>query len=426
MKIQSVKIQNVKILESVNIEPRMINILVGRNNTGKTSFLEAIAIALIPGFTDKYLNQPSSIINYGKTHAEIMLKINEGPNRDVKVNLDYASPDELVSEILRELKDWVINRDDEFRHLSAKRDVKKIPSDLSERVDIALQSVEAILQQDLMAGKYDRIFSKDSLFFDVNDQKTLMKGRNYLKELWKLQLQFSKVLESNSEDFQLKRLVQSVMVDRDRFASRNRYTERGRMRDEDQIKNIDVHFLRDPLDNLEQLKTSTEAKETLAKTIEDIIIDEGLIHNLIRFGFSSIVLKIGDEMVEVPIDSMGDGFKSLLSIIASIQRYQKDCVFLIEEPEVHMHPGYIQELTKYLIALSRKLKIQLFISTHSLDFINSILYDDSINDEDKEFIKSEFLLLRFDKFGETIVVESKDFDRSQEEINLLSNDLRGI
>ena len=426
MKIQSVKIQNVKILESVDIEPRMINILVGRNNTGKTTFLEAIAVALIPGFTDKYLNQPSSIINYGKTHAEITMKINEGSNRDVKVNLDYALPNELVGEILRELKDWAIIRDNEFRYLSARGEVKKIPPDLSERADIALQSVEVILQQDLMTGRYDRVFSNDSLFFEVNGQKTLMKGKNYLKELRKLQLQFTDLLVPSMEDSKSKILVQAILEDRDRFASRSRYTERTRMRDVDRTANIDVHFLRDPLDNLEQLKTSTETKETLAKTIENIIIDEGLIHNLVRFGFSSMVLKIGDEMVEVPIDSMGDGFKSLLSIIASIQRYQKDCVFLIEEPEVHMHPGYIQELAKYLIALCRKLKIQLFISTHSLDFINSILYDDSINDEDKEFIKSEFLLLRFDKFGETIVVESKDFDRSQEEINLLSNDLRGI
>ncbi|MHB1493551.1 MAG: AAA family ATPase [Thermoplasmataceae archaeon] len=426
MKIHSVKIQNVKILESVDIEPRMINVIVGRNNIGKTSFLEAIAVALIPGFTDKYLNQPSSIINYGKTHAEITLKINEGSNRDVKVNLDYALPNELVREILRELKDWAIIRDDESRYLSTSRKVKIIPSDLSERVDIALQSVEAILQQDLKVGKYDRIFLKDSLFFDVNDLKMLMKGRNYLKELRKLQLQFADLAVSDLGGSQSKILAQAILEDRDRFASQNRYTGRGGMRGEDQTKNIDVHFIHDPLDNLEQLKTSTEAKETLTKAIEDIIIDEGLMHNLIRFGFSSMVLKIGDEVVEVPIDSMGDGFKSLLSIIASIQRYQRDCVFLIEEPEVHMHPGYIQELTKYLIALSRKFKIQLFISTYSLDFINSILYDDSINDEDKEFIKSEFLLLRFDKFGETIVVESKDFDRSREEINLLSNDLRGI
>ncbi|MHB1440171.1 MAG: AAA family ATPase [Cuniculiplasma sp.] len=426
MKIQSVKIHNIKILESVDIQPRMINILVGRNNTGKTSFLESIAVALIPGFTDKYLNQPSSIINYGKTHAGITLKINEGSNRDVRVNLDYALPSELFGEILRELKDWAIIRDDEFRYLTTGGKVRKMLPDLPERAEIALQSVEASLQEELMIGKYDRIFSSDSLFFEVNGQKTLMKGKNYVRELRRLQLQFDDLLVSNIENSQSKILVQTILGDRDRFTSRNRYTGRARIRDEERISNVDVHFLHDPLDNLEQLKASTDAKETLAKNIEDIIIDEGLMHNLVRFGFSSIVLKIGGEMVEVSIDSMGDGFKSLLSIIASIQRYRKDCVFLIEEPEVHMHPGYIQELTKYLITLSRRLRIQMFISTHSLDFINSILYDELISDEDKEFIKSEFLLLRFDKFGETIVVESKDFDISQEEISLLSNDLRGI
>jgi predicted ATP-dependent endonuclease of OLD family len=426
MKIQTIRIQNIKVLESIDVHPRMINILVGKNNTGKTSFLEAISMSLIPGYVDKFLNQPASIINYGKDHGQIAIKINEKGSRNVSVDLAYATPNELIKEILRDLKDWSVIGQDDFRYFGAERSVEKLSIELSERSDIVLQSMGATLQQDEMVGKYDRIFYNDSLFFEVNDHKILMKGGNYLKELRRLQLQFTEQVVHSLENPQLKRFVKVVLEERDRVTGRNRYSSRMRIGNKEKIVGDEVHFLRDPLENLEQLRTSTEPKENLAKTIEEIILEEGLIHNLVRFGFSSIVLKIDDKKVEVPIDSMGDGFKCLVSILASIQSYQKDCVFLVEEPEVHLHPGYIQELTKFLISLSRKLKIQLFISTHSLDFVTSFLYGDSMNDEDKLFLKSEFLLLRFDKIGDTVIIEQKDFDNSYNEIDILSNDLRGI
>ncbi|MHB8371913.1 MAG: AAA family ATPase [Thermoplasmataceae archaeon] len=426
MKIQTIRIQNIKILESIDVHPRMINILVGRNNTGKTSFLEAISMSLIPEYVDKFLNQPASIINYGKDHGQITIKTDEKGASNVSVDLAYATTNELVKEILRDLKDWSVIGQDDFRYFDAGKPVEKLLIEFSDRSDMILQSIGATLQQDEMVGKYDRIFYNDSLFFEVNDHKILMKGGNYVKELRRLQLQFTEQLVHSLENPQLKRFVKAALEERDRFTGRNRYSSRTRIVNKEKIMSDEVHFLRDPLENLEQLRTSTEPKENLAKTIEEIILEEGLINNLVRFGFSSIVLKINDKNVEVPIDSMGDGFKCLVSILASIQSYQKDCVFLIEEPEVHLHPGYIQELTKFLISLSRKLKIQLFISTHSLDFVTSFLYCDSMNDEDKLFLKSEFLLLRFDKIADTVIIEQKDFDNSYNEIDTLSNDLRGI
>ena len=49
MKIENIKIKNFKNLKSININNiGDINIIVGRNNTGKTSLLQAIMLAEYP------------------------------------------------------------------------------------------------------------------------------------------------------------------------------------------------------------------------------------------------------------------------------------------------------------------------------------------------------------------------------------------
>jgi len=54
MSIKKVRIQNYKGLEDLEFEPSRINIFVGRNNTGKSSALEAVALTLSAtnGFKD--------------------------------------------------------------------------------------------------------------------------------------------------------------------------------------------------------------------------------------------------------------------------------------------------------------------------------------------------------------------------------------
>ena len=53
------------------------------------------------------------------------------------------------------------------------------------------------------------------------------------------------------------------------------------------------------------------------------------------------------------IDREGEGFKALLNIFNLFVKSKKG-ILLLEEPENHMHPGYINLLVKYLVDYYKK------------------------------------------------------------------------
>ncbi len=64
----------------------------------------------------------------------------------------------------------------------------------------------------------------------------------------------------------------------------------------------------------------------------------------------------------LPLENFGDGIHQLLVLAYQFGKY-KDCVFLIEEPETHIHPGLQRHLFRYLGTL--KSDNQYIITTHS-------------------------------------------------------------
>ena len=72
--------------------------------------------------------------------------------------------------------------------------------------------------------------------------------------------------------------------------------------------------------------------------------------------------------ISMHIDDYGDGFRYAFSILTIASR-AKNTALLLEEPEVHQHEGALRPLFEALKKLSTNNKLQIFISTHSLDVI---------------------------------------------------------
>jgi len=68
------------------------------------------------------------------------------------------------------------------------------------------------------------------------------------------------------------------------------------------------------------------------------------------------------------IDDYGDGFRYAFSIL-TIASQVKNTALLLEEPEVHQHEGALRPLFEALIKLASNNKLQIFMSTHSLDVV---------------------------------------------------------
>ena len=82
----------------------------------------------------------------------------------------------------------------------------------------------------------------------------------------------------------------------------------------------------------------------------------------------------------VPAALAGDGLYSLLRLSLELATHPNGTV-LLEEPEVHQHPGAVRQSVRAILAAVRR-DIQVVITTHSLELIDSILAE--ATDEDIE------------------------------------------
>ena len=96
----------------------------------------------------------------------------------------------------------------------------------------------------------------------------------------------------------------------------------------------------------------------------------------------TIITKSG---VNMPFSVYGDGIKKILYILNKLFD-AADSILLIDEIETGLHKRYYDTLFPVLFALASKLNVQLFIATHSIEAIDAILgygnYENNIGDSD--------------------------------------------
>src|SRR5262249_48043549 len=71
------------------------------------------------------------------------------------------------------------------------------------------------------------------------------------------------------------------------------------------------------------------------------------------------------------VEANGAGIREALRIILDLE-LRAPQVVLIEEPEVHLHPGLARVMAEYLRAKSGE--IQMFITTHSTEYVDSVSF----------------------------------------------------
>ncbi|WP_337860655.1 AAA family ATPase [Ferroplasma sp.] len=158
--------------------------------------------------------------------------------------------------------------------------------------------------------------------------------------------------------------------------------------------------------------------------MEEIIKEDNLGPNLKRFNFYKLVLSGIPE--DVSINTMGDGFKVLNGLLLNIYNQPENSVILMEEPEVHMHPGYINEFIRYLVYISKLSNIQLYITTHSIDLIHGFLETENFPDEYYNFLKENLSILKLNKIDDEVVISKINYKEAYNSMSDLMLDLRGI
>ena len=115
---------------------------------------------------------------------------------------------------------------------------------------------------------------------------------------------------------------------------------------------------------------------------------------------SGILLRLDNQEKPIPLGSMGDGMRRILTIAASLVNVSGGTL-LIDEIDTGLYYVTLVDMWKLILKTAQKEKVQVFATTHSNDCIKA--FTQALN----EFEKPEFgKLIRLDKKDEGITATS--------------------
>lgn len=387
MKINEVEISGFKGIPYLVIHPKQINILVGKNNTGKTSILEAINSTLevsMSGMQIKYDPHLSSLINVNKKESKVVVKL-ENENK----YLLLRRPE--LKEIIPEFKKQLIDK------------VKTISPRANNKSE--WEKAEELLDKILSKGDLLSEIEKESIRVETGKDVSILFSYTplILKEIEPLIEYLNKTI------LRMHRGVIPFLLAQPRFfhSGVDEKSEKALII----IKNLAI---------TERLVSSLNKSKI--NEIENYLKDRKILENLERFDFDKLLFKNNEKEYEIPFSFMGDGFKSLIGLIARTSVETK--IVLIEEPENHMHPTYIKEIMRQIIDFSMTKNIQFFITTHNSDILD-VVSTDILDPKYQEYLSKELNIIRLDCLDDDIIAQELNREEALGELEELKIDLRG-
>ena len=133
-------------------------------------------------------------------------------------------------------------------------------------------------------------------------------------------------------------------------------------------------YFREIWDQAHKLLTDLTKKGSVKSLVENLTIIEPSLKNLLPLseeGISVIYADIGRENL-LPVSLLGGGFANILHIILDAS-VTKDGILLIDEIEDGLHFSIIRRLIDFLLIISERNNIQIFISTHSEEILDAFV-----------------------------------------------------
>lgn len=397
MKIKKIEIENFRLLENISCElEEDVTLIVGKNNTGKTSFFEAIKIATT---TDgKFIFEDFSQSSYSifkVTYEKYLDTIKEGVSEEdkeelekqliieipkIKINFEIEYDKEL-NESLIELSEFITDLEDTRNDatisiLYEPKNTLRVFQSFDNRED---ESVELI---EYLHKNINHLYETVCYAVDKESDYCRRIEDSFISKIQKVVL---------FESIKAMRVLDDIKSDSNNSLAlgfSNYYNQR------DKTTNQDVKALEDKLDEV-----SVELKEKYAKVLENIMLklenfgaktpisipkitidskfdSEKVIKNNIHYLYKQ------DE-INLPESYNGLGYSNLIYMILELasfiekfknskeEKLSNFLVVLIEEPEAHMHPQmqqvFISQVTEVLKDAKNEtnLQIQVIITTHS-------------------------------------------------------------
>jgi predicted ATP-dependent endonuclease of OLD family len=402
MKIKTVRVENFRAYKSeTTFELNDLNVIVGKNDIGKSTVLEAL---------DIFFNENKGTIKIDKD--DVNKKCKEEGNTEIKISvvfeelpetltIDATNPTTLESE-------YLLKSDNTLEI------VKKYPNAGKEKVFIKANHPTNESCSELLLKKNADL---KKLLTDEIECEDKTKNATIRKALWN---HYSEDLQLNEIEIEIAKLdakntweqLKKHMPLYSLFQS-DRKNSDGDSEVQNPMKLAVAEILKDNelRENLNKVAQEVEKKliEVSNKTLEKLNeMNPEIAESLTPIIPSPESLKwvdvfksvsiTGDQ--DIPINKRGSGVKRLILLNffrAEAERRQKEInvpsiIYAIEEPETSQHPNHQRKLIEAFIELSKADKTQVILTTHSpaivkmLDFEHLQLIKDG---EEKEIINIE-------------------------------------
>lgn len=411
-RIERVDVEGFKAIRSLDLEPTAINVITGRNNTGKTSLLEAIEIAFNPTAIEKFDSHIDTLVNVDYARTTIDIQTEEGIRTVVLYHPDQERARDIltnaaVDSVRNSAKRWEENPHLDFAETDA------IDADFREIIAEGLETVA-------MENIADRIVivSVDGSEYEYVHPSGAV--ADFFKEISGRIRQH--VLGKDRPDEDREQGILNDFTMDVGFSFRRPFVRSNFVGDEpqplDTVISVDVSDLtRPPRTN------NDEVDAVKIDDVEEFLIEKHIVKNLRNFDIDYLVFADeAGEKYSVPYEFMGEGFRAIVGVVWELLDDEASkSVVLFEEPGGRMHPGYVRELVYFLIDITRQTDLQLFITTHNNDFVADF-FGENISTEERKFLNEEFTLVQMQD-GTVDVMSYNDAEAHLKDLHL---DLRGL
>lgn len=368
--IDSISIKNFKNLEDLKIPSlKRVNLITGKNNTGKSSLLEAFGIIALEG-NPVFLYQ--IIKSRGEDYAEYLT------NYDVENIYTKDKINQSIQTInLKSLASLFFKRKVTSQQYPIEIKIKKENLEYSNlKISIVNYNEEVIFdkkgnsigQKKVVSKNSENNFALEIDFVNLENQYELipLDEKSFKTSVFRDIRPLKKVLSlANTGSFL--EYDNSIFFDAIALSEKENYV--------------------------------IEALQIIEPTIERLAFVENGRHK------RKAVVKLKNEKEIVPLQSMGDGINRILTI-ALLLVTAENGYLLIDEFENGLHYSVQEKLWKIIFHLADKLNIQILATTHSNDCINS--FENILNDSANSY---EGKLIRLDNINGKI--KQVEFDKEE-------------
>ena len=404
--LKEIKIKNYRAIKDISFKANSINLVVGPNNAGKSSILEAIALLLTSNSKFKDLLIEYNLVAEAATDLIEYLNHFRGYYLDylIRIGANRADIDGIVRK-----NPWKLTIEYYEEGMPSSEDTINLKNKVDNAVDNTVRNNKFIFFYTLhlleKAEKMDVEKLKSDILKELIEQPklflTLRKDNDVIRKF---------VYFPSME-------VKDPLLDEALTIFWNHSLEIYSSRRKNRINVVADFYKSSDTSHIKMIYDFAVKKGLIKEIVEFIKERVPYVENIERTA-DDIYVTLSHNKKSLPLSSMGDGFISLLRL-GFLVALSRRGVIIWEEPENSLHPKFIDILAEAIIHYSKD--VQFFIATHSLDLVNYILEKAENNERLKDV---NIIRLHYRKDTKNIEVETLNGKEAKEEIDEIGADLR--